>query len=352
MDDQLEEISEQEFIDRLRQHNVSASHHQLRHLKRKGEIRGAVQRRVPGRRGSVSAYLASEVDRVVAILAAAVDGRRTVERASRAAWLQQGEAALPAGITSRLYIVSTIEQKRAELAGDARGEEFLELVRDPIDLEADEDGLRSEKGFNLAEELLPSKPQSPELPLIELAVHSMLIRNYAADSDLAEVQSVADVLGVISTPQSNREAWGEDEFRQPVSQIFLNPAEYLADVDDETIELARQTAMRFLESLRAFKDLPRRLERLRQPGGPTAESLATLGALFSGHLEGDPAFAVAYLAKKIATGGEPANQFLRQLDTIEQGLSDYKKVEDLVATDPSILKRLEEFAAAQRKKPS
>lgn len=313
-----DEIPEQEFIERLRQRDVTATRRQLRHLKRKNEIRGAAQRRVPGRRGSVSMYLASEVDRVVALLTAVVEGRRTIDRASCAAWLQQGEAALPAGMTSRSYIVSAIERKRAELAADTRGEEFLEFVRDPIDLEADADGMRSEKGFNLAEELIPSHQQSPELPLIELSVHAILIRNYAADSELAEVESVADTLGVISTPQSNREAWGEDEFRQPVSQIFLNPSEYLADVSDETIEHARKVAVKFLESLRAFRDLPERLKSLKQPAGPNEESLAALGTLFSGHLATDPAFAVAYLAKKLSVGGDSAQQFLRQLNMMTE----------------------------------
>ncbi len=345
-----DEIPEQEFIERLRHRDVNANRHQLRHLKRKGEIRGAVQRRVPGRRGSASMYLASEVDRVAAILTADVEGRRTVERASCAAWLQQGEAALPAGMTSRSYIVSAIEQKRAELAADPRGEEFLQFVRDPIDLEADADGLRSEKGFNLAEDLIPPNQQSSELSLIELSVHAMLVRNYAADSELAEVESVADVLGVISTPQSNREVWGDNEFRQPVSQIFLNPSEYLADVSDETIEQARKVAVKLLESLRAFKNLPTRLKDLKQQTGANEESLAALGTLFSGRLATDPAFAVAYLAKKLSVGGDSAQQFLRQLNMMTDGLANFRKVEELVTADPSILKRLEEFAASQRKK--
>ena len=43
------------------------------------------------------------------------------------------------------------------------------------------------------------------------------------------------------------------------------------------------------------------------------------------------------------------NSFSGRLDTMTTGLANYKKVEELVAADPSILKRLEEFAASQRK---
>ncbi len=102
--------------------------------------------------------------------------------------------------------------------------------------------------------------------------------------------------------------------------------------------------------LRVFVDLPERLERLKQPAGPNAESLATLGKLFAGRLETDPVFAVAYLAKQLSTNSEASQSFLRSLNTITTGLANYKKVEALVAADPSILKRLEEFAASQRKK--
>lgn len=346
-----DEIPEREFIERLRQRDVIATRHQLRHLRRKHEIRGAVQRRVPGRPGSVSMYLASEVDRVVALLTVAVDGRKTIERASRAAWLQLGEAALLPGATSRSYIVSALEKKRADLASLPQGEEFLELVRNPVDVDADEDGTRSEKAFALAESALPSKQQPLELPLVELAVHAMIIKDYAADSELAEVESVAHVLGPISTPEGNREVWGESEFREPVSQMFLYPEKYLADVSDETIERTRQIAGKFIESVRAFTGLPERLERLKQPTGPNAESLATLGKIFSGPLTTDAAVVVAYLAKRLSAGDETAQQFLKQLDTITDGLANIAKTEELVATDPSILKKLEEFAAAQRNKP-
>lgn len=143
------EMPEQEFIEMLRRRGVIATRRQLRHLKRKREIRGAVQCRIPGQRGSVSMYLASEVDRVAALLTVAVDGRKTVERASRAAWLQLGEAALLPGTTSRSYIVSVLDQKQADLASDPLGEEFLEFVRNPVDVEADADGSRSEKGFTI-----------------------------------------------------------------------------------------------------------------------------------------------------------------------------------------------------------
>jgi hypothetical protein len=345
-----DEISEREFIERIRQSGVIATRGQLRHLKRKGQIRGAVQRRIPGRRGSVSMYLASEVDRVATLLTVAVDGRKTIERASRAAWLQLGEAALLPGMTSRSYIVTVLDQKRAQLASVPLGKEFLELIRNPVDIEADEDGTQSEKGFLLVETAMPSKQQPPELPLVELAMHAMVIKDYAADSELAEVESVAKVLGPISTAQGNREVWGEDEFRRPVSQMLLNPREYLANVSDETIERARHIAVTFIESLRAFIDLPEQLERLKQPAGPNAESLATLGKLFSGPLASDPAVVVAYLAKKLSAGGESAQQFLKVLDTITEGLANTKKAEELVAADPSLLKKLEEFAASRRKK--
>ena len=345
-----DEVPEKEFIEKLHQRDVHATRTQLRHLRRKGEIRGAVQCRVPGQRGSVSMYLVSELDRVAALLAVEVHGRKTVERASREAWLQMGESALAPGMTSRSYIVSVLDEKRAHLASDPRGEEFLELVRNPIDIEADEDGRQSEKAFMLVETALPSKQQPPELPLVELAMHAMVIKGYAADSELAEVESVAKALGPISTPQGNREVWGEDEFRRPVSEMLLSPREYLANVSDETIERARQMAAPFAESIRAFVDLPERLERLKQPAGPKAESLATLGKLFSGPLASDPAAVVAYLAKKLSTGDDSAQQFLKNLDTITTGLANYKKVEELVAADPSILKKLEEFAASQRNK--
>ncbi len=345
-----DEICEEEFIERLRQRDVVTTRTQLRHLKRKREIRGAVQRRVRGRRGSISMYLASELDRVAALLTVEVHGRKTVERASREAWLQMGDSALPPGITSRSYIVSVLDQKRADLASVPEGEQFLELVRNPVDVEADEDGAQSEKAFGLVETVLPSTQQPPELPLVELAVHAMVIKDYAAESELADVESVAQLLGPISTPQGNREVWGEDEFRRPVSQMLLNPSEYLADVSDETIERARQIAAPFIESLRAFVDLPNQLERLKQPAGPNAESLATLGKVFSGRLASDPAVVVAYLAKKLSTGDETAKQFLKQLYTITEGLANIKKVEELVAVDPSILKKLEEFAASQRNK--
>lgn len=350
MNSAFDEIPEQEFIDRLKQRDVSATRRQLRHLKRKREIRGAAQRRVPGRRGSVSMYLASEVDRVVALLTVEVEGRKTVERASRAAWLQMGESVLPPGMTSRTFIVSVLDQKRDELASVPLGAEFLELIRNPVDLDVDEDGTLSEKAFSLAETTLPAKQQPSELPLVELAVHAMIIKNYAADSELAEVESVAHVLGPISTPRGNREAWGESEFREPVSQMLLNPREYLADISDETIERARQIATTFIESLRAFTELPERLESLKQPSGPNAESLATLGKIFSGPLATDPAVVVAYLAKKLSAGDETAQQFLKQLGTITEGLANVKKVEQPIAADPSVLKKLEEFAASRRKK--
>jgi hypothetical protein len=253
-------------------------------------------------------------------------------------------------MTSREYIVTVLDEMRSKLASDPRGEQLLELIRNPVDVEADEGSAQSEKGFMLVESAMPLTRQPPELPLIELAMHAMVIKSYAADSEPAEVESVPKVLGPISTPDGNREAWGEDEFRRPVSQMFLNPKEYLADVSDETIEQATQIAISFVESLRAFKDLPQRLESFKQPAGPNAESLATLGKLFSGPLASDPAVVVAYLAKKLSTGDESAQQFLKQLDSITEGLANVKKVEQLVAADPSILKKLEEFAAARRKK--
>ena len=345
-----DELPEQEFLDRLRQRDVVATRNQLRHLKRKGEIRGAVQRRVPGQRGSTSMYLASEVDRVVALLTVGVHGRKTVERASQEAWLQLGESALPPGMTSRSYIVNVIDQKRNALAADPLGSEFIDLVRDPVDVDADEDGSKSEKGFRLVETALPSKQHPPELPLVELAVHAMVIKDYAADTELAEVESVAKALGPISTPEGNREAFSEAEFRQPVSQMLLNPREYLADVSDETIERARQIAITFIESLRALTDLPNQLERLKQPAGPNAESLATLAKLSSGPLASDPAVIVAYLAKRLSTGDETAKHFLKQLDMITKGVANIRKVEELVAADPSILKKLEDLAASQRKR--
>lgn len=345
-----DEIPEKEFIERLRQRDVHATRTQLRHLKRKGQIRGAVQRSIPGQRGSVSMYLLSELERVAALLAVEVHGRKTVERASREAWLQMGESTLPSGMTSRSYIVDVIDEKRAALGAEPQGVEFLDFVRNPIDIDADEDGTQSEKGFNLVNELIAGKERSPELPLIELAMHSIVIKDYAEESELAEVDSVAQVLGPLSTPQINRQVWGEDEFRRPVSRMLLNPREYLADVSDETIERARQIALPFIESLYAFIDLPQRLERLKQPAGPNAESFATLGKMFSGRLASDPVFAVAYLAKQLSTNSETSQSFLKNLDTITTGLAAYKKVEELVAADPSILKKLEEFAAEQRKK--
>lgn len=345
-----DEIPEQEFLNRLRQRDVFATRRQLRHLKQKGKIRGAVQRRRLGQRGSVSLYLSAEVDRVVALLTVEIDGRKTVERASRATWLRIGESALPHGMTSRSYILSVLELKRADLASHPLGEQFLELVRNPVDVDADEDGMLSEKGFALVEEALPQKQDSLAFPLIELAMHAMVIKDYAAESELDEVDSVAQVLGPISTPQGNREAWGEDEFRRPVSQILLSPREYLADVSDETIEHARQIAVLFIESLHAFVDLPDRLERLKQPAGANAESLATLGKLFSGPLADDPVFTVVYLAKQLSRNSESAQSLLKNLDTITIGLADYKKLEDLVAADPSILKKFEEFTASRRKK--
>jgi hypothetical protein len=248
--------------------------------------------------------------------------------------------------------VSVLDQKRNDLASAPLGEQFLDLVRNPVDVDADQDGTQSEKGFTLVEEALPLRHESPVFPLVELAVHAMVIKGYAAESELAEVESVANVLGPISTPQGNREVWGEDEFRQPVSQMLLSPNEYLADVSDETIERARQIAAPFIESMRAFIELPDRLERLKQPTGPNAESLATLGKLFSGPLASDPALVVAYLAKRLSMGDETAKTFLKQMETITEGLANLKKVEDLVAADPSILKKFEEFAAAQRKKSS
>lgn len=350
MNNMRDEIPEQEFIARLRQCNVIATRHQLRHLKRKGEIRGAIQRRVPGQRGSVSMYLASDVDHVVALLTVAVDGRKTVEGAAREAWLQLGEAALLPGTSSRSYIVSVLDQMRQKLASHPLGEELLEFIRNPVDIDADEDGARSEKAFAAAETALPSKRPPPELPLVELAVHAMIIKDYAADSELAEVEAVAQLLGPISTPDGNREVWGESEFREPVAQMLLRPREYLADVSDETIERARQIAGPFIESLRAFTSLPQRLERLKQPAGPNAESLAMLGKIFSGPLASDPAVVVAYLAKKLSTGDETARHFLKQLDTITEGLANIKKAEELVAADPSVLKKLEDFAASQRNK--
>ncbi len=296
-------------------------------------------------------YLLSEFDRVAALLTVEVHGRKTVERASREVWLQIGESALPPGMTSRAYIVAEIDEKRAALAAEPRGVEFLNLVRSPIDLDADEDGSQSEKGFNLIESLIAGNERSPDQPVVELAMHAAVIKGYAEESELQEVDSVAQVLGAISTPEINRQVWGEDEFRRPVAEIILSPGEYLADVSDETIERARQMVSPFMESLRAFVDLPERLERLKQPAGPNAESLAALGKLFSGRLETDPAFAVAYLAKQLSTNSEASQSFLRSLDTITTGLANYKKVEELVAADPSVLKRLEEFAASQRNKP-
>ena len=152
-------------------------------------------------------------------------------------------------------------------------------------------------------------------------MHSIVIKDYAEESELAEVDSVAQVLGPLSTPQINRQVWGEDEFRRPVSRMLLNPREYLADVSDETIERARQIALPFIESLYAFIDLPQRLERLKQPAGPNAESFATLGKMFSGRLASDPVFAVAYLAKQLSTNFETSQSFLKNLDTITTGFA-------------------------------
>jgi len=345
-----DEIPEKEFIERLRRRDAHATRTQLRHLKRKGEIRGAVQRRVSGQPGSVSMYLVSELDRVAALLAVEVHGRKTVERASREAWLQFGESALPPGMTSRAYILNIIDEKRTALEGEPEGAEFLNLMRNPVDIDADEEGTQSEKAFLFIEGLVAEKRRSPEFPLIDLATHAMVIKDYAAEGEPSDVDSVAQLLGAISTPESNREAWGESNFALPVAQMFLNPRGFLADVSDETIELARQTAAPFIESMRAFIDLPERLERLKQPAGADAESLATLGRLFSGPLISDPAVVVAYLAKQLSTGDETAQMFLRRMDTITEGLANAKKLEAMVAADPSILKTLEEFAAVQRKK--
>jgi len=343
-----DEIPEQEFIERLRQREVIATRTQLRHLKRKGEIRGAVQRRVRGHRGSVSMYLASEVDRVAALLTVELHGRKTVERASREAWLQFGESALPLGMTSRSYIVSVLDQKRNDLASVPLGEQFLELVRNPVDVDTDEDGLQSEKGFALVEEALPLKQDPRALPLIELAMHAIVIKDYAAESELDEVDAVAKVLGPISTPQTNRRAYGEDEFRIPVSQILLDPHEYLTNVSDETIECARQSAVTLVESMRGLAELPGRLERLKQPTGTNAESLATLGELFSGPLATDPALVVAYLAKKLSEGGRAPQDFFRNLGAIAEGLANAEKAEHLIKADPSLLKKLEEITAERR----
>lgn len=350
MNNPSDEIPEQEFIEKLRQRGVVASRQQLRHLKRKREIRGAVQRHVPGQRGSVSMCLTSELDRVVALLTVAVDGRKTVERASRAAWLQMGESVLPPGMTSRSYIVSVFDEKRSKLASDPLGGQFLELVRDPVDLDADEDGKRSEQGFALVETALPSKGQAPELPLIELAMHALIIKDYAAESEPSEVESIAQVLGPISTPQGNRKVWGEAEFREPVAEMLLNPRAYLANVSDVTIERARQIAGPFIQSLRAFIELPRRLEQLKQSTGANAESLAMLGKLFSGPLASDPAVVVAYLAKRPSAEDETEERVLKRMDTITTGFANVKKAEELIAADPSLLKTLEELAAAQRNK--
>lgn len=108
----------------------------------------------------------------------------------------------------------------------------------------------------------------------------------------------------------------------------MNPSEYLADVSDETIEHGRKVAVKLLESLRAFRDLPARLKSLKQPTRPNEESLAALGNLFSGHLATDPTFAVAYLAKRLSVGGDSAQQFLRHLNMLTEILANFQKVEE------------------------
>jgi hypothetical protein len=97
-------------------------------------------------------------------------------------------------MTSRAYIIAEIDEKRAALAADPRGVEFLNLVRSPIDLDTDEDGSRSEKGFNLIESLIAGNERSPDQPVVELAMHAAVIKGYAEESELQEVDSVAQVL--------------------------------------------------------------------------------------------------------------------------------------------------------------
>ena len=140
-----DEIPEKEFIERLRQRDVMQRERSCVTSSERSDSRRRAAR-VPGQRGSVSMYLLSELERVAALLAVEVHGRKTVERASREAWLQMGESTLPSGMTSRSYIVDVIDEKRAALGAEPQGVEFLDFVRNPIDIDADEDGTQSEKG--------------------------------------------------------------------------------------------------------------------------------------------------------------------------------------------------------------
>lgn len=87
---------------------------------------------------------------------------------------------------------------------------------------------------------------------------------------------------------------------------------------------------------------------MKQPTGTNAESLATLGKLFSGPLAIDPALVVAYLAKKLSEGGQAPQDFLKSLGTIAEGLANAEKAEQLIKADPSLLKKLEEITAERR----
>jgi hypothetical protein len=87
----------------------------------------------------------------------------------------------------------------------------------------------------------------------------------------------------------------------------------------------------------------RRLPRSHGIDGRTRNALL-------GRLAADPAFVVAYLAKKLSVGGESSEQLLRQLNVMTATLANVRKVDELVAADPSVLKRLEELGAARRKK--
>ena len=162
--------------------------------------------------------LVCQLDRVAALLAVEVVPRA---RSPSNEHLAGGVARdgrqrrwLP-GMTPRSYVVSVLDEERTRVASVPRGEDGLELFRDPIDIEADEDGSdKAKRRLCSSRRRLPSKRDSrSDLPLVERAINAMVIKGYAADSELwPRSEYVEKALGPISTPQGNHQGLGRGDF--------------------------------------------------------------------------------------------------------------------------------------------
>ena len=88
--------------------------------------------------------------------------------------------------------------------------------------------------------------------MIDLAMHAMVIKDYAAESDPSRRRLCGAGPGSdLDSGGLTGSLGGKSNFALPRA-MFLDPRGFLADVSDETIERARQIGRPFIESLYAF----------------------------------------------------------------------------------------------------